>query len=342
MIGVANSTRSIDGLARYLAKGRSGAETERVAWSASRNLPTNEPELAGKIMRATASQSVRIQKPGYHLVVSFHPEDTVDRATMEGVADRTIAALGLTDHQALIVCHRDRAHSHFHLLINRVHPETCRAWRQWFDYVVLQKVLLDEEIALGLRITAGHLGFLQRNLVDFGLAEQARQAAPHNRAQAPPPRSDLRSTRRRFTLTEAVRSNFNVHSRMLALNREQYRIELETHAARARLTRLEDAPEGAKVSPISGSGAIDSALTGARAELEKAQSRGVAIRRELGSLPDRAQLEGRIVRLLDRMSPDEIQQLQRVLSPAQLALTSKLKSVIRDVALGRDDIDRSQ
>ncbi|GAC1417952.1 MAG: hypothetical protein NVSMB53_16960 [Gemmatimonadaceae bacterium] len=146
----------------------------------------------------------------------------------------------------------------------------------------------------------------------------------------------------RFTLTEALRSNFDVHSRMLALNREQYRIELETDAARARATRLEDAPEDAKVSRISGPRVIDSALTATRAELEQAQSRRVAIRRELGSLPDRAQLEGRIVRLLDRMSPNEFRQLQGVLSPPQLALTSKLKSVIRDAALGRDEFDRSQ
>jgi hypothetical protein len=341
MIGVATTTRSIDAFARYLTKGRSGAETERVAWSESRNLPTNEPELAGKIMRATASQSARVQKPGYHLVLSFHPEDTVDRATIEGVADRTIAALGLAAHQALIVCHRDRPHAHVHLLINRVHPETGRAWRQWFDYVVLQKVLLDEEIALGLRITAGHLGFLQRNLVDFGLTERARLTAAHNHAQAPPPRRGLGSARMRFTLTEVLRSYIDVHSRVLSLNREQYKIELETDAARLRATRLDDAPEGAKVSRISGPRANDSALAAARAELEQAQSRGVAIRRDLGSLPDRAQLEGRIVRLLDRMSPNELRQLQGVLSPPQLALTSKLKSVIRDAALGRDEFDRS-
>jgi len=121
MIGMSSSAKSFGALAHYLANGRSGNEPERVAWSASRNLPTTEPELAGKIMRATASQNVRVAQPGYHVALSFDPGDTVDRATMERVADRTIAALGLTGHQALIVCHRDRDHPHMHLLINRVH-----------------------------------------------------------------------------------------------------------------------------------------------------------------------------------------------------------------------------
>lgn len=53
MIGMSSSAKSFGALAHYLANGRSGNEPERVAWSASRNLPTSEPELAGKIMRAT-------------------------------------------------------------------------------------------------------------------------------------------------------------------------------------------------------------------------------------------------------------------------------------------------
>ena len=69
-----------------------------------------------------------IVDPVYHLALSFDPGDAVDRAAMEHVADRVIAALGLREHQILIVAHRDRDHPHMHLLINRVHPKTGELW----------------------------------------------------------------------------------------------------------------------------------------------------------------------------------------------------------------------
>src|SRR5438270_5818438 len=80
MIGVSSSSRSFKSLGRYLVVGRSGDEQGRVAWSTGRNLPTDDPELAAKIMRATAAQNVRTEQPVYHLALSFDPHDAVDRA----------------------------------------------------------------------------------------------------------------------------------------------------------------------------------------------------------------------------------------------------------------------
>ena len=130
MIAVSSSGKSFRALATYLTNGRSGQEQDRVAWTASRNLPTGDPELAATFMRATASQSDRVEKPVYHLALSFDRNDSVDRAAMERVADRVLERLGLAEHQAIIVAHRDRAHAHLHLLVNRVHPETGKAWER--------------------------------------------------------------------------------------------------------------------------------------------------------------------------------------------------------------------
>ena len=80
MIAMSHSAKSFGTLADYLANGRSGEESERVAWSASRHLPTADPEIAEKIMRATAAQNVRVKGPVYHLTLSFDPGDAVDRA----------------------------------------------------------------------------------------------------------------------------------------------------------------------------------------------------------------------------------------------------------------------
>ena len=100
MIAVSSSGKSFRALAAYLARGRSGDEPDRVAWSTSRNLPTGDPELAAVFMRATAGQSDRVEKPVYHIALSFDPGDQVDRATMELVASKVLDRLGLAEHQA--------------------------------------------------------------------------------------------------------------------------------------------------------------------------------------------------------------------------------------------------
>src|SRR3954470_1983297 len=131
MIGVSSSSRSFKSLGNYLVIGRGGDDPNRVAWSTARNLPTDDPQLAAKIMRATASQNVRVDQPVYHLALSFDPRDVVDRQQMERVADRVLAELGLRDYQCLIVAHGDRQHPHLHILINRVHPSSHKAWDRW-------------------------------------------------------------------------------------------------------------------------------------------------------------------------------------------------------------------
>jgi predicted nucleic acid-binding Zn-ribbon protein len=448
MIGMSSSAKSFGALAHYLANGRSGNEPERVAWLASRNLPTSEPELAGKIMRATASQNVRVAQPGYHVALSFDPGDAVDRATMERVADRTIAALGLTGHQALIVCHRDRDHPHMHLLINRVHPETGRVWNRWQDRAVIQKVLREEEIALGLRVTPGRLGPPERNQLELGLADKASLDPINNREPEGQLRPEPTSTHRKLSRTDELKAELDSYTRVVDLNREQYKIRLEVDAAHVRYTELRETAErtatadsalksaladiyrdpaearrrfvllaqtqgratavatlrerpqelgslatvivsrrfglgrndsdsvarnaavgaaskgrdfldaterlqtitgtanerrldiysGKSLESLLGQANTHSVITAARSELDHANSKEAALRRELTNLPRQGELERRIIGLLERMSPHEVRRLRAALSPPQVALTLKIKRAIRDAVLGRDEM----
>lgn len=169
MIVVSSSGKSFAALMRYLLTGRTGDEPNRVAWIAVRNLPTDDPQLAVTFMRATASQSERVQKPVYHLALAFDPADPVDRAAMEAIATRLLGRLGLSDHQALIVAHSDREHPHLHILINRVHPETRRAWDRWQDQPAIQALLREEEQRLGLREVPGKLApRVEQTSLDLG------------------------------------------------------------------------------------------------------------------------------------------------------------------------------
>lgn len=171
MIAVTSSGRSFRALATYLRRGRSGEEWDRVAWSGARNLPTDDPELAATLMRATAEQNTRVTLPVYHLAISFDPHDVVTRAQMEQVADAVLQRLGLAEHQAVLVAHQDREHAHVHLLVNRVHPETGKAWERWKDRPIIERVLREQEQALGLRAVNGRLAPMPGREVPDRIAE---------------------------------------------------------------------------------------------------------------------------------------------------------------------------
>jgi len=157
VIATTSSGRRFAALARYLVYGRSGEETERVAWTAGRNLGTDDPDVAAAMMQATANANEQVEGPVYHLTINFDPADPVTPERMQAVADRVLADLGLADHQALMVAHRDRAHPHVHVMVNRVHPETGRAWDRWQDQPKIQRTLRMLERELGLREVAGRL-----------------------------------------------------------------------------------------------------------------------------------------------------------------------------------------
>ncbi len=157
VIATTSSGRRFGVLASYLMHGRDGADPERVAWTLGRNLGTDDPDLAAALMQATANGNVRVEVPVYHLTISFDPTDAVSPERMQQVADRVLAELGLSEHQTLMVAHGDRAHPHVHCMVNRVHPETERAWERWQDRPQIERTLRELERELGLREVPGRL-----------------------------------------------------------------------------------------------------------------------------------------------------------------------------------------
>jgi len=157
MIAKTSSGRRFGPLADYLVHGRSGVETGRVAWTASRNLGTDEPELAAALMQATARQSAAVQVPVYHLTISFDHHDQVSPDQMQAIADKVLHDLGLAEYQTLMVSHWDRAHAHLHVMVNRIHPETGVAWERWQDRPIIERTLREHERAFGLREVPGRL-----------------------------------------------------------------------------------------------------------------------------------------------------------------------------------------
>lgn len=131
-------------LAYYLHDKRQGdgpqPETaERVAWSETRNLATDDPHIAERIMIATARHADALKAAAgvkntgrkstahvYAYSLAWHPDesDQLDRAEMIRAADLSLKALAADHLQAIIVCHRDQKHPHVHIVLNRVDPDT--------------------------------------------------------------------------------------------------------------------------------------------------------------------------------------------------------------------------
>jgi hypothetical protein len=193
-------------LTAYLVGQERETGPERLEWTATRNLPTDDPELATTWMRATAAQNRVTATPVYHIVLSAAPEDAIDRAMLERIADRVLDRLGLKAHQALLVAHRNRPHAHLHIMVNRVHPETVRTWNAWQDWKPTHEVLREEERSLGLRQVAlrRDVRDLARDLQTYERSvaqsrEQQQAEAEANAARARATRLDHTAQRARAT-----------------------------------------------------------------------------------------------------------------------------------------------
>jgi hypothetical protein len=152
VIGKARRGSGFGGLYAYLHRG------DRAEWTSTRNLFFGEPEQIPAIMRATAMQNDRVERPVYHLVVSLADGESLSRETWEHVADRVLERLGLENHQAMMVLHKDTGHEHIHVMVNRVDLDG-KVWKGYRDWIAREDELRKLEKELGLRQVRGP-GFL--------------------------------------------------------------------------------------------------------------------------------------------------------------------------------------
>lgn len=164
MIGkVAASGSGFRGVVNYLLLGKKDVPNpDRVAWTMAHNLLSENPDRAPALMRATANQSTRCRKPVYHLAIAWHQDENPDDQMMREVGTQTLKDLSLEDHQALFIAHKDTAHKHLHIVINRVHPETAKAWSNSNDYKRIEISLRKQAEARGLPYVPGRFNDPER------------------------------------------------------------------------------------------------------------------------------------------------------------------------------------
>jgi hypothetical protein len=136
---IAKAGHSFKGAMAYYLHDKGAQTAERVAWAETRNLATDDPKAAMRIMVATAQQADELKARAgvkntgrkstahvYAYSLAWHPDEAgkIDRAEMVRAVDQSLKVLGADHLQAVIVCHQDQKHPHVHVILNRVDPNT--------------------------------------------------------------------------------------------------------------------------------------------------------------------------------------------------------------------------
>ena len=134
---LAGTGTSFYGAFLYYCHDRNARTRKRIAWTQTLNLLTDCVDKAWKVMAYTAKHQqalkratgqratgAKLQKPVLSYSLAWHPEQSPTKEEMQRAAVISLEYLGLSEHEAMIVSHRDQAHPHLHVIVNVAHPLT--------------------------------------------------------------------------------------------------------------------------------------------------------------------------------------------------------------------------
>ena len=87
----------------------------------------------------------------YHLLVSFANGEDLSDEQLTKIEQSMIDALGFTEHQRISVVHRDTDNLHFHVAINKIHPEKFTIHEPHRDFKILGEQCKKFEIEFSLK-----------------------------------------------------------------------------------------------------------------------------------------------------------------------------------------------
>ena len=148
---IAKKGTSFKGAGAYYLHDKKADTSERVEFTHTLNLATDNPALAIKMMAYTAMHQQqlkaanddvvatgrKLKSPVYCYSLAWAPEETPTQTEMIDAARQTLDKLGLSEHEVLLVAHNDEPHKHIHVIVNRVHPETGLAAKLKLDRLKL-------------------------------------------------------------------------------------------------------------------------------------------------------------------------------------------------------------
>ena len=97
----------------------------------------DEKPIPEQMDAVAAKGTGRVRNPAYHFVLSWERENVPD-AQIKNSIEKALTVLGCQEHQWIASRHGDTKHCHAHVLVNRIHPRTFKAWTPQYDYVKLR------------------------------------------------------------------------------------------------------------------------------------------------------------------------------------------------------------
>lgn len=150
---IARTGHSFKGAGQYYLHDKQAQTKERVMWTETINLPTQDPDKAFNWMAHTSMNANRLKRQAgvpatgrknlagdvYSFSLAWHPKQEPDRDTLLQSALETLGLLRLQDHQAVIVAHNDTEHPHVHVVCNLIHPENGKKAVVSYDRLTLSQ-----------------------------------------------------------------------------------------------------------------------------------------------------------------------------------------------------------
>jgi len=154
---------SFKGAGMYYLHDKGATTTERVAWTHTVNLPTDDPKKALNWMAYTASNANQLKKEAgikytgrkskagvvYAYSLAWAPDQSPAQQDMLKSALESLIHLKLQDHEAVIVSHNETAHPHVHVICNLVNPRDGRIKVPSYDRLKLSSWAEEKEKEAG-------------------------------------------------------------------------------------------------------------------------------------------------------------------------------------------------
>ncbi|MBO2558933.1 TraI/MobA(P) family conjugative relaxase [Shewanella algae] len=125
---------------------------ERVGNVNITNCNSGDLEAAVLEMLATQDMNKRAKSDKtYHLIVSFPVGENLDESILNKIEDEICSGLGFKEHQRVSVVHHDTDNLHFHIAINKIHPNKLTIHEPYYPHIKLASICEDIEERYGLK-----------------------------------------------------------------------------------------------------------------------------------------------------------------------------------------------
>jgi len=138
-----SKAKRIGDLTEYIREPENEDKNEKCIYAGSRGFVTDEPHSQTAEMIALAESNVRTDDPIEHYMFSWPQGEQPTPEQIEQAVDIFLKHTGLEEHQIVYGLHSNTDNFHFHMAVNRVHPESgkCMKINGGYDIEAIHQVV---------------------------------------------------------------------------------------------------------------------------------------------------------------------------------------------------------